>query len=1418
MRIIIIIFFIINVSSVVAQRPTGFPAKGNTLWEKMGYVQGDSALIGATRDTFNARFPATRIMRRTGTDTSEWFYTGQRWKKLLSEGDASSVNARRSVTKATLDSLQLVNDTTLNTATGKKFNYQLDTTGRRAYYEDKYIIGKTFSEIRKLRVPDTSYVFRVNIGGVIGDYKYDPSDVSTVDDTVITIVSTAGYRYKRYIPDGVYDPKWFGAKANNSFNDTRAVEDCIRAIAKYSNNKGGVIRLQGNYRFDAVNFPALYPSGLLTFEINGNVTLLNNHSWTLESYKNIVGVGAGEGTQFGYGTTASIIGSFTDTSIAAVRIIQGHNLISDITIEARNIGLFFDGTEDGWIPTANIDIVRVGVSIINPDTTTIAGILNKDCFWINFKDVNVGTSGGRDSSSSIKLVNTVDNGFAGHSYLINFEHLTTQGWPVRIIGGVDAGNSFDINFSDWVAEVPKECILFIDSRKGSIRFIDLYQVGGADGSAPLIKNVGNNTSAITIRKCNIPLGYYIHGDQIKNLTVDYMSFDTQTSNYYQQENQDFLENGNRAGGNIGLNVQRGWKEGIHTQLGYPQAFASSDAAFIAGFTLDGTQVTAGYKNYDGSNTAFRIKNDSTGAKSANVSRNIVLNTGDKIIIGMWIKTDTVPNCTINNYLSTGSAYVKWRESNSIAYARVEPYQLKTPRYDWTFMTFYGTVDSANNESVNVSTSFGFSGKGRVYVSRPYIYLIKKSDSVGDRQSIEYARELVNAIPNVPVGGRMLPLRTNLYIGNDDSTIFNLSTKKWYQNTLIPYTTADSQAVTTKKYVDAAIATSGGYWSASVANIYNNNAGSVGIGTSSPGASTKLNVAGMGLFTGGAFNPGDGTSAGVSVGYNTGSDYGFIQSVQTSVAFKKLAINPGGGAVGVGTISPDANLALSVTKSGSGATYQSQFENTTSTGMAGFKLNNSTDGWVIGFRTNPSKGYFEIEAGGSIQQRWYGKSYLTASDGLLGFSSESNYSTNGLGAMDAGIGRNAVGVVEINSGSLGTLRDLKVRNISLNVGSDATLDMHYRNSSGTFDRLAVGTTLQQLRVNSGATGYEWFTPSTATTIYTGDGTLSGDRIVTGGANGLTFTSTRTGTSSTVTVNNTSTGRGINVSSGAGIGVRSVGTTGIGLQGVSTDNYGLWGQSTNASGIYSISTNASAGQFTVNPSSTNTDQPILELYRVSQSAGADGISGSIPIRINNSAAAGTTVLANQFIFKLTTATSGAEVSQYIIKGINSGSPNTLATFDGNANATFGTTNSIVGTATNNNAVAGNIGETVESYTSTYTNYTTTATYQAIDSITLTAGDWDIDAFATFSSNSATITAAGNAIFVISTTRASASGALEGKNIAYVPQAALLGTSFESISIAPYRVSLSSTTIYYLNSQAAFTIGNPQVAGGLHGRRPR
>jgi hypothetical protein len=104
----------------------------------------------------------------------------------------------------------------------------------------------------------------------------------------------------------------------------------------------------------------------------------------------------------------------------------------------------------------------------------------------------------------------------------------------------------------------------------------------------------------------------------------------------------------------------------------------------------------------------------------------------------------------------------------------------------------------------------------------------------------------------------------------------------------------------------------------------NSAGNVGIGTSNPGAATKLNVAGRGLFTGGAFDSFDGTPAGVSISYDTVNSVGVISAIETGVNEKTLRLRgsslefyatgekmriTSAGNVGIGTSSPSAPLTI-----------------------------------------------------------------------------------------------------------------------------------------------------------------------------------------------------------------------------------------------------------------------------------------------------------------------------------------------------------------------------------------------------------------------------------------------------------------------------------------------------------------------------
>jgi hypothetical protein len=116
------------------------------------------------------------------------------------------------------------------------------------------------------------------------------------------------------------------------------------------------------------------------------------------------------------------------------------------------------------------------------------------------------------------------------------------------------------------------------------------------------------------------------------------------------------------------------------------------------------------------------------------------------------------------------------------------------------------------------------------------------------------------------------------------------------------------------------------------------AGNVGIGTATPGTGTRLNVAGRGLFTGGAVDPFDGTASGVSISYDTVNNIGNVVAVQTGVSERQLniAANPitfrtagteraritAAGDVGIGTSSPGYKLDIA----GSDAAFRATSDN------------------------------------------------------------------------------------------------------------------------------------------------------------------------------------------------------------------------------------------------------------------------------------------------------------------------------------------------------------------------------------------------------------------------------------------------------------------------------------------------------------
>lgn len=156
---------------------------------------------------------------------------------------------------------------------------------------------------------------------------------------------------------------------------------------------------------------------------------------------------------------------------------------------------------------------------------------------------------------------------------------------------------------------------------------------------------------------------------------------------------------------------------------------------------------------------------------------------------------------------------------------------------------------------------------------------------------------------------------------------------------------------------------------------------------------------------------------------------------------------------------------------------------------------------------------------------------------------------------------------------------------------------------------------------------------------------------------------------------------------------------------------------------------------------------------------------------------------------------------------------------------TTSGIVGTTTNDNAAAGKVGEVISASVVRSSAITVTSgSTLNIVSISLTAGDWDVRA--TITIEPAGTTAVTNFTPAISTT----SVTLPGADTIGVPDSTgqirmdvnyptgYVPTSVISQGIPSTRVSISTTTTYYLVLRSNFSVSTETTYGSLVGRRVR
>lgn len=140
-------------------------------------------------------------------------------------------------------------------------------------------------------------------------------------------------------------------------------------------------------------------------------------------------------------------------------------------------------------------------------------------------------------------------------------------------------------------------------------------------------------------------------------------------------------------------------------------------------------------------------------------------------------------------------------------------------------------------------------------------------------------------------------------------------------------------------------------------------------------------------------------------------------------------------------------------------------------------------------------------------------------------------------------------------------------------------------------------------------------------------------------------------------------------------------------------------------------------------------------------------------------------------------------------------------------------VAGTATNDSAAAGKIGQIISSLVAVGSPVSlSTATGADVTSISLTAGDWDVEGNVNFILTGATATAFSAGISLTSATLPT-----DGSEVASgVITTAVTGTN--GITLPRKRVSIAGTTTVYLSCKATFTLGTIGVYGGISARRVR
>ncbi len=156
--------------------------------------------------------------------------------------------------------------------------------------------AQTFFEMRNMAQFNDSIIYRFNYNGTIGDFRYDPLDTTTPDDSATVFVS-GSKRYKRNFGDYI-DARWFGVVADGSTDD----HDALQRAMDYITHRTGIPNIlqlpigkttRVNSPIIAANFDGdqYYQTSIMLRGDPGNTRLNTAPTKIYFNFKNAFGIG-----------------------------------------------------------------------------------------------------------------------------------------------------------------------------------------------------------------------------------------------------------------------------------------------------------------------------------------------------------------------------------------------------------------------------------------------------------------------------------------------------------------------------------------------------------------------------------------------------------------------------------------------------------------------------------------------------------------------------------------------------------------------------------------------------------------------------------------------------------------------------------------------------------------------------------------------------------------------------------------------------------------------------------------------------------------------------------------------------------------------------------------------------------------------